>query len=638
MLNVNVNSDDPYRWMKGLFGGLLMSGLILGLIMPVSAQGSMRLQVGGLEIKNFPRLVFYLDATDEQGRILEGLAPEDLTLVEDGQTLPVAGLELIEPGLQFTVALNLDAALESPIGDVSRFELARQALQNWAAEAPAAAPDDLSLAVNNGQQINHAASLDEWLVALNGLQPDLKALQGDLSALTRAVGLAADPTQHPRAKRAVLYITPPMTGSETGLAELAGRADQMDVRIFVWVVTAADRPAPDVALLQALVDRTGGRLALVSGPETFPNLEEWLAPLRQQYQVSYVSGLRAGGQHALEVLLQQEGSTVAQAEPLTFALDIAPPNPIFLSPPAEVQRAWTEKTSEQPSGLQPVTLDLQIVVEFSDGVQRALLSTRLFLDGELVAENTAEPFERFTLDLTGFAESGPHTLRVEATDELELSGSSIELPLVVLVEPKPGTAVLGGISTTGLIAIGAVLVAGLVLAGVLVGESRLRKQGGLGFRRRRDPLTEPVTIEQGEPRRRSAARETVSKPRLRDSGSAPARLVRLNENEQPVAGEMIPLSQPELTLGSDSAQAMLAIRDATVDKLHARILCGDEGGFRLMDQGSVAGTWVNYALVSGTGALLKHGDLVHIGRALYRFELANPPARRELVATLLEEK
>ncbi len=638
MLNVDVDSDDPYRWMKGLFGGLLTSGLILSLIMPVSAQGSMRLQTGGLDASSFPRLVFYLDATDDQGRILEGLTPEELTLIEDGQTLPATDLELIEPGLQFTVALNLDAALESPVGEVSRFELARQALQNWAAEAPSTVPDDLSLAVNDGEQVNHASNVDEWLPALNGLRPDLKALRGDLSALSRAVGLASDPTQHPRTKRAVLYITPPMTGSETGLAELAGRADQMDVRIFVWVVTADDRPAPDVALLQALVDRTGGRLALVSGPETFPNLEEWLAPLRRQYQVSYVSGLRAGGQHALEVLLQQDGETVAQAEPLTFTLDIAAPNPIFISPPAEVKRAWTERTREQPSTLQPESLDLQIVVEFSDGIQRVLQSTRLFLDGELVAENTVEPFDRFALDLAGFTESGPHTLRVEATDELELSGSSIELPLVVLVEPKPGSAVLGGISTTGLIAIGAVLVAGLVLAGVLVGESRFRKHGGLGFRRRRDPLTDPVAIEQREPRHRPASREAVSRPRPQDSGSAPARLVRLNENEQPIAGEMIPLSQPELTLGSDSAQVMLTIRDATVDKLHARILCGDEGGFRLLDQGSVAGTWVNYALVSGAGALLKHGDLVHIGRAMYRFELANPPARRELVATLLEEQ
>jgi len=638
MRNVEVDSDDPYRYHIGLLWGLVICGLILSLTTVVNAQASFRLQIGGLDTRSFPQVDFYLDATDDQGNILEGLTPAEISMVEAGQTLPVTNVELFEPGLQLTVALNLDASLANPVGDVSRFELARQALRAWAEDVESSAADDLSLAVNVGQPLNHAAEMSQWLDALNALQPELEPLQGDLSALTRAVGLASDPTQHPRAKRAVLYITPPMTGSETGLAELAGRADQMDVRIFVWVVTADGQPAPDVTLLQALVERTGGRLALVSGPETFPNLEEWLAPLRRQYRVTYPSGLRASGQHLLEVSLRREGAVLAQAEPLTFNLDIAAPNPIFISPPAEVQRAWTENTLEQPSTLQPESLDLQIVVEFSDGIPRALKSTRLYLDGQLVVENSVAPFDQFSLPLADLTESGPHTLRVEATDELDLIGSSIELPLVVLVQPKPGSAVLGGISSTGLIAIGAVLVAGLVLAGVLFGESRLRKRGVLGGRRRRDPLTEPVAIEQGAPRQRASTREPVSRPRPKDAGSAPARLVRLNDSQQPVAGEMLPLDLPEVTLGSDAAQAMLTIRDITVDKLHARIISGDEGGFRLLDQGSVAGTWINYAPVSGAGALLKHGDLVHLGRALYRFELANPPLRRELVATLLEEE
>jgi hypothetical protein len=226
---------------------------------------------------------------------------------------------------------------------------------------------------------------------------------------------------------------------------------------------------------------------------------------------------------------------------------------------------------------------------------------------------------------------------VEAIDNLGLVGSSIESPLAVFVQPKPVQQFLGGISPTGLIAIGAVLLAGLVLAAVLVGENRLRVRRGGSKRRSRDPLTQPVAIEQESPRRRASVREPGSAPRPQDNGSAPARLLRLNEAEQPVPGEMISLNYLELTLGSDPAQAMLAIRDASVDRLHARILRCDTGGFRLVDQGSAAGTWINFAPVSAAGCLLRHGDLVHFGRALYRFELANPPERREPVVTLLEE-
>jgi pSer/pThr/pTyr-binding forkhead associated (FHA) protein len=35
----------------------------------------------------------------------------------------------------------------------------------------------------------------------------------------------------------------------------------------------------------------------------------------------------------------------------------------------------------------------------------------------------------------------------------------------------------------------------------------------------------------------------------------------------------------------------------------------------------VAGTWVNYQPVTGRGQLLQHGDLIHLGRVMLRFEL-----------------
>jgi pSer/pThr/pTyr-binding forkhead associated (FHA) protein len=43
----------------------------------------------------------------------------------------------------------------------------------------------------------------------------------------------------------------------------------------------------------------------------------------------------------------------------------------------------------------------------------------------------------------------------------------------------------------------------------------------------------------------------------------------------------------------------------------------------------VAGTWVNYSPVPAQGLLLRHGDLVQIGKIAFRFELANPPEERQ---------
>jgi predicted component of type VI protein secretion system len=82
----------------------------------------------------------------------------------------------------------------------------------------------------------------------------------------------------------------------------------------------------------------------------------------------------------------------------------------------------------------------------------------------------------------------------------------------------------------------------------------------------------------------------------------------------------------------------MVLNDPSVDPLHARLIRQDDGAFRLSDEGSVAGTWVNYILVSPDGASLEHGDLLHIGRVTFRFSLRQVKPARKPVAVLLEEQ
>ena len=71
-------------------------------------------------------------------------------------------------------------------------------------------------------------------------------------------------------------------------------------------------------------------------------------------------------------------------------------------------------------------------------------------------------------------------------------------------------------------------------------------------------------------------------------------------------------------------RATQLLESPTVDGLHARLYRDQDDVFFLADQGSVAGTWVNYAPISTGGARLEHGDLIHIGRVTFRFELTDP--------------
>ncbi|MFZ3079053.1 MAG: FHA domain-containing protein, partial [Bellilinea sp.] len=160
-----------------------------------------------------------------------------------------------------------------------------------------------------------------------------------------------------------------------------------------------------------------------------------------------------------------------------------------------------------------------------------------------------------------------------------------------------------------------------------------------------DPLTQPVSPrkDNGKPAATipSVDRPTWPRYAVGSLSSAPAWLLRvpdtgglsaapksrLSPSSNPASA--IPLSRRETSLGSDAQVVNYKISSPTVSPLHARILQTSEGGFMIQDAGSVAGTWVNYAPVPAQGVLLRHGDLVQIGKVAFRFELANPPEERQ---------
>ena len=119
--------------------------------------------------------------------------------------------------------------------------------------------------------------------------------------------------------------------------------------------------------------------------------------------------------------------------------------------------------------------------------------------------------------------------------------------------------------------------------------------------------------------------ERFAWPRPAQPSQAPlAQLVRLSENNQPLPGSPIAISIREVTIGRNPIEATCVLESPSVDGLHARLCQSEDGSFILKDEGSIAGTWVNYAPVSREGVHLEHGDLVHFGKIAFRFELGHP--------------
>ncbi len=596
---------------------LLFAGLT-----SVRAQSAARLSLYSLQTASFPTMTAGLDVFDAAGNFVTGLTPEAVTLLEDNQPRPLDSLEDLQPGAEFALAMDPGPYFAyRDANAVSRFDKVVQVVKEWAAAHPDALGDDLSLVPTGGTPATHLATTAAFSEALAAYQPNLQSVLSTPETLSRALDTVSEPTSQSGRKPVVLYITSvPAAGDIPALQNLTQRAVAGHIRVHVWIVASPDFFSTSGATaLKDLAIQTGGQYVLFSGEEPLPSPEMYLAPFRHAYRLTYSSGILTSGGHTLTVSVNLNGETVLSAA-LPFELDVQPPNPILVAPPVQIVRAAPpagERTTATLSFL-PTQQPISIIIEFPDGRTRPLVRTALYVDGVLADENTAEPFDEFTWDLSGYAASGEHTLTVEAVDSFGLSKVSLGVPVLVTVV-RPQVGLLPWLSRNSLwVALGAVLLAGAVLGVTLtLGRVKRSRSAQTGRGSRRDPLTQSVQAGEGK--------RGLRLPWNRPAKPSEAYLVRLKDDGQPITAPPIPITLPEIIFGSDPIQATRILDDPSVSPLHARLI-EEHGGYILSDEKSAAGTWVNYEQLT-TPRRLQHGDVLHIGRLSYRFMLRKPPER-----------
>ena len=545
---------------------------------------------------------------------------------EDDSPTPIKpdSIARLEPGMQIMLAFNPGITMLYPAtGGQTRFQVLRGALQTWAGSRPAGTPDTFDFLSGEQVILSSSDQPENWLLALQDYSPDLMASTPSLASLTRALDFATDPLPNPLSKRVILWITPVLPQPAIqAIPSLAERAAQIGVKVVVWLAASAPTPQNEPVLwenLNNLAALTGGEVFLFHGENTPPDLESFLSRHRYLYQAAYTTRIRTSGSHTLQVMIRRGELELARQE-TSFDLKVMPPNPFLLSPVASINRTWTKETRDQPSVLQPDDCSMKIMVEFPDGHTRSLKSSRLLVDGFVVDENFEKPFDTFTWNLTGLTSTGTHRIQVEVEDELGLTASTIETLVDVNVEVRIthwwDSLTKPDVQLTILV----ILVAAAGLAGIiLLARRRPRRKVKL-----HDPLTQPVPgLEKPVHRVKPAAAHPTRNVRAGITPPA-AQLQRLDESGHPLVGDVIEIRRRETTFGSDPDQAMVVIPSPSVNPLHARLVQLHENDYLLADAESVAGTWVNYAPVSKLGVRLLHGDLVHFGRASYRFLLAHP--------------
>jgi hypothetical protein len=428
---------------------------------------------------------------------------------------------------------------------------------------------------------------------------------------------------------------------DSTIAPLIQSAAESKVRVFVWFVDGDQFfTSPSANAFKSLASQTSGSFFTFSGQEPFPDLSVELAPLRHIYELTYTSSLTTSGDHTLGIEVDApQGTLTALVQ--TFSIDVQPPNPILVSPPSQIKRQPSPDDPYNAETLIPAKQNIEILVEFPDGHARDLKRTALYVDGQIVDENISEPFETFTWDLSQYDASGTHEIIVEAEDVLGLQKSSIGIPVSLTVIRPPG-GIEGFIGRyREYLVPGAIGAAGLALVVILL----RGKVGGVLFKKRRakrmkfeDPLTQPVVVPTEPPVSAKNTKKSKTVPRrgiwfrpkpdirLPD---APAYLTRLTNGGEPASIAPIPVLEKDMTFGTDPVQSIRVLDDPSISPLHARIKRNGDGAFHIYDHGSVAGTWVNYEPVTREGRRLLHGDRIHFGRLMYRFDLNQPPVESE---------
>lgn len=580
-----------------------------------------------VDVTAFPDVALFLsrrglDAT------LESL---ELSVSEDGTPREIGGRERADVGTQTALILDasgsvlLDGVTGVPryreVGDVVR-RLARLNVLSpqfdWLASY-VPEPDGSVQALAEWSR-DHQAVADSIYLFQPSADIEATALFDLLFAAMDSFG-AVDVPQNVQQSIVVFSDGIDITSS-LELNDAISRAE----REFIQIHTVLLGPETDdgVRSLRRLATLTGGSYRQLDSIEALDDLWAAIGADRVQEVVRYRSLEPDPDEVAVEVTLA-DGSTLSDAARFP-ALDIQPVSVEILSPrPATTIQKEAPAFDSPLTELEPRLLDIQVQFEWPDGRPRALSEVEYTVndDTRVIMD---PPFDQLPFPIQAL-DSGNYTVRVRARDELGLVGESAPVPIRVAVErpaapvptevpvvappvplpapvetvaPVPFSWVPIAALATGLLSLFAALIVLFVAARR---PRRLRELTDV-FAVKIKELTEPFFP------------EWVGRP-LTGGGDEKAYLVV--ETGGADLPEVVTLRDANTRIGRDPGLSKVTINNRFVSRLHCRISEEGERIFRIWDEGSTSGTYVNREEVGMSGRILRPGDSISIGPVQLRF-------------------
>ena len=584
------------------FADARLGFLLLALALRPTAQIQPSLSISEPDTQAFPTISLMVSVSDDAGRRIPSLTAGNFQVLEDGIPVDDLVVEEVLVGTRQVFVINTAPGLGvRDSHGFTRFDYARQELLDYWRDPDASliGVDDLSLLTSDGLLIQHSASAAELAAALDVMEPTFEGSISGFDLLLLALDFSADPLESSSLPSSLVFITPLIeTPRDLPFANAISRASDSGTAIYPVLFSSEESlEQPEVDHLRELAESTGGQFLAFDVEGGIAEVADRILDQRVQYKVTFSSRADTAGTHLLQIQIDDDGF-----ETISYEIDVRPPEVAFIQPPNEIVRQ-TDDPELAVEEIAPTIFDLQILTTFPDGHARSIERSSLLVDEEVVDVRREVPFDRFTWDLTEIRQTGAHTLKVLVRDSLGLEAETIETPVqIVISRPDQGLTALRP-ALDSLVAVLAVIVAGMVL---VIGLTTLV---------RRAPLPEPAAGVRLNP---------VKRARLQSSAPPEALLIPLRPS-----GDPVPLTGIDVVLGRDASLAAVVLDDPSVERMHARLIRQADGDYLLRDQGSVAGSWINYELVPKSGQRLQHGDHIQLGRVEFRFQLPgdHPPRK-----------
>ncbi len=547
-------------------------------------------------VSSLPSVELHLYGRDGQGNPLN-LSQETLTILQDGNPVGPIEYQGSHTAGTFTVFL-----IDIPSGVTGELGRLQEAIESYAA-APHMAEQVDSVAVyqvglTGAEQLLEPTSF--FNSVRNLFATPLTPETGATALIDSATGLLNEIESlkpSPNMASSLVLVTDGTDVVSTTFDEeqMVDRALALGVPIHtIWLDNEnITTPGFGQEFLADVAAQTGGIAVQLDNTADLPLIWNRISSFRDQARIRYTVLELAPGTFPVTVSLA--------ANPIVSAeTTIEIPNNL---PSVVINLPSESRTLALPDLAEPVRLKFETAVTWLDGVERELTAAQLKVN-DVTYDVPVEDASSFQADVTSLT-YGNNSVEVVIMDEQGIRANS---PIVVLTVNEgrrdipdaldAGSGLLGLVLRFLLIMFALIVVLALLIW--LWRSGRLTNLGSLvprGPSRPRQPFAE----------QQASYTPTHTVAYLEVLGAA-------SQLSSP-----IPLSLAVVRLGRSPNQANIAFEnDVTVSRLHASLML--EGNhYRIFDEQSTSGTYVNERQVPEYGIQLHDGDEIHLGAVHLRF-------------------